>query len=76
MRFDHASVQKIAKAHGKDQAQIMLRWGLQHVSVYSIQLSLSSESRAVCKLIPIGHDHHPQVGLAEAYHLQLADLRL
>jgi diketogulonate reductase-like aldo/keto reductase len=32
MRFDHPSVQKIAKAHGKDQAQIMLRWGLQHVS--------------------------------------------
>lgn len=31
MRFDHPSVQKIAKAHKKDQAQVMLRWGVQHV---------------------------------------------
>jgi diketogulonate reductase-like aldo/keto reductase len=30
-RFDHPSIQKVAKKHGKDQAQIFLRWGLQHV---------------------------------------------
>jgi diketogulonate reductase-like aldo/keto reductase len=32
-RFDHPSIVKVAKKHGKDQAQIFLRWGLQHVSV-------------------------------------------
>jgi diketogulonate reductase-like aldo/keto reductase len=31
MRFDHPSIQKVAKAQGKSQAQIFLRWGLQHV---------------------------------------------
>ena len=31
MRFNHSVVQSVAKKHGKDEAQIMLRWGLQHV---------------------------------------------
>ncbi|ORY34629.1 putative aldo-keto reductase [Naematelia encephala] len=30
MRFGHSVVVKAAKAHKKDEAQIMLRWGLQH----------------------------------------------
>ncbi|RSH83017.1 hypothetical protein EHS25_005727 [Saitozyma podzolica] len=30
MRFNHSVVQSVAKKHGKDEAQIMLRWGLQH----------------------------------------------
>ncbi|WWD20432.1 hypothetical protein CI109_104908 [Kwoniella shandongensis] len=30
MRFDHPSLKKIAQKKGKDVAQIMLRWGLQH----------------------------------------------
>ncbi|KAK1923450.1 putative aldo-keto reductase [Papiliotrema laurentii] len=29
-RFDHPSIVKVAKKHNKDQAQIFLRWGLQH----------------------------------------------
>jgi diketogulonate reductase-like aldo/keto reductase len=32
MRFNHETVQSIASKHGKDEAQVMLRWGLQHVS--------------------------------------------
>ena len=35
MRFDHPSIQKVAMAQGKSQAQIFLRWGLQHVSLVS-----------------------------------------
>lgn len=32
MRFDHPSIIRIADAHKREQAQIFLRWGLQHVS--------------------------------------------
>lgn len=31
MKFDHPLLVKIAKEKGKDAAQIMLRWGIQHV---------------------------------------------
>lgn len=31
MKFDHPVLVKIAKEKGKDAAQIMLRWGIQHV---------------------------------------------
>jgi hypothetical protein len=32
MRFNHETVKSVAQKHSKDVAQIMLRWGLQHVS--------------------------------------------
>jgi diketogulonate reductase-like aldo/keto reductase len=39
MRFNHSAVQSVAKKHGKDEAQIMLRWGLQHVRARNLRLT-------------------------------------
>lgn len=35
MRFHHPSIISVAKKHGRDAAQIFLRWGLQHVSCHT-----------------------------------------
>lgn len=47
MRFDHPTIQKVAKSHGKDQAQIFLRWGIQHVSHYQASSALTCEVRVL-----------------------------
>lgn len=33
MRFEHPTLLKVASAHKREPAQILLRWGFQHVSV-------------------------------------------
>lgn len=42
MRFNHKTVKSVAQKHGKDVAQIMLRWGLQHVSPPSSAIRILS----------------------------------
>lgn len=43
MRFDHPVVVKIAKEKGKDAAQIMLRWGIQHVRSNTSSISCAAD---------------------------------
>lgn len=43
MRFDHPVVVKIANEKGKDAAQIMLRWGIQHVRSETSSISYATD---------------------------------
>ena len=73
MRFDHPVLKKVAKAHGKEPAQVLLRWGLQHVG-------LATRVKALGWVRPgtdeQGIHRHSQIGQSEAGRLECASIRL
>jgi diketogulonate reductase-like aldo/keto reductase len=72
MRFDHPSIQKVAKAQGKSQAQIFLRWGLQHVSHFQWRLFRSVADMQGFIVIPKSVSEARIISNSEVFDFELS----